>query len=145
MSYKGFFRPSCPNKYKGDPSNIIYRSSWELKLMMYLDKHPDVLQWASEEIVVPYRSPIDNRIHRYFPDFLVRKRGSNGTIEVLMVEVKPAVQTKPPKAQTKRTKRYITEVMTWGVNEAKWNAAKSYCEQRNWRFVIMTEKELGII
>lgn len=143
MSYKGMFRPTNPKKYKGDPNNVIYRSSWELKLMLYLDRHPEVVQWSSEEIVIPYRSPIDGRLHRYFPDFYVRKN-VNGKIETLLIEVKPKVQTKPPTVQKKRTKKYINEVMTWGINEAKWKAAKLYCEDRDWKFVLMTEKELGL-
>ena len=143
MSYKGMFRPTNPKKYKGDPNNVIYRSSWELKLMIYLDRHPEVVQWSSEEIVIPYRSPIDGRVHRYFPDFYVKKQ-VNGKIETLLIEVKPKVQTRPPVVQKKRTKKYINEVMTWGINEAKWAAAKNFCEDRDWKFMLMTEKELGL-
>lgn len=143
MSYKGIFRPTNPSKYKGDPNNVIYRSSWELKLMIYLDRHPEVVQWSSEEIVIPYRSPIDGRLHRYFPDFYVKKE-VNGKIETLLIEVKPKIQTRPPAVQKKRTKKYINEVMTWGINEAKWKAAKNFCEDRNWKFMLMTEKELGL-
>lgn len=144
MSYKGYFRPKNPSKYKGDPTNIIYRSSWEVKLMSYLDAHPDVVQWASEELVIPYRSPLDNQIHRYFPDFWVKKRSSDGTIETLVIEVKPLKQTKEPTPSTKRTKQYIREVATWAINQAKWTAAKMYCEDRNWKFMTMTERDLGI-
>lgn len=144
MSYKGFFKPKNPSKYKGDPTNIIYRSRWELKLMVYLDSHPDVLSWGSEEIVIPYRSPIDNRIHRYFPDFIVKRRSPSGLVETLLIEVKPAAQTQPPPPQKSRTKKYINEVYTWGVNSAKWKAASDYCNDRMWKFIIMTEKELGI-
>jgi hypothetical protein len=144
MSYSGKFRPRNPLKYKGDPSNIIYRSLWELRLMTYLDGHQDVLEWASEEFCIPYRSPIDNRTHRYFPDFWVKQRSRNGDIEVKVIEVKPAKQSAPPKVQNRATKKYINEVVTWGVNQAKWRAAEAYCKERNWQFVVMTEKELGI-
>ena len=140
---KGKFKPINPSKYKGDFNNIIYRSSWELLLMRHLDRHPEVVQWSSEEIVIPYRSPIDGRLHRYFPDFYVKKE-VNGKIETLLIEVKPKVQTRPPAVQKKRTKKYINEVMTWGINEAKWKAAKNFCEDRNWKFMLMTEKELGL-
>ena len=143
-TYKGFFRPKNPQKYMGDPTNIIYRSRWELKLMMYLDDHRDVIKWGSEEVVIPYRSPIDGRVHRYFVDFVVTKINKEGKRETSLIEVKPAAQTKPPERQTKKTKRYLTEVMTWGVNEAKWNAAREFCEDRGWTFHIFTEKELGI-
>lgn len=146
MAYKGIFRPKNPQKYKGNANNIVYRSRWELLLMSRLDEHPDVLQWSSEEVVVPYRSPMDGRIHRYFPDFLVKKRNhSNGLVETVMIEVKPKAQTKPPEVKTgKPTKRYLNEVYTWGVNSAKWKAAENYCKDRGWKFQIMHEDHLGI-
>jgi hypothetical protein len=144
MAYSGNFRPKNPQKYKGDPTNIIYRSSWELKLMMWFDTHPDVLEWSSEEIVIPYRSPIDGKVHRYFPDFYVRKRNKDGMVETIIVEVKPFAQTQEPKKQSKVSKRYINEVKTWGINSYKWKAARDYCEDRKWKFQIITEKELGI-
>jgi hypothetical protein len=139
---KGIFKPRNPNKYKGDPTNIVYRSSWELKYMMNLDSDPNIKWWQSEEVVVPYRSPIDNRQRRYFPDFLFRNQAG----ETFMVEIKPAVQTKPPVLTEgkKKTKSFINEVMTWGVNEAKWKYATEYCLDRGWKFVILTENELGI-
>jgi TnsA endonuclease N terminal len=143
-SYKGFFRPKNPSKYKGDPSGIVFRSSWELKFMLYLDAHPDVLEWSSEEFAIPYRSPVDGRIHRYFPDFWVKQKNINGDIETIVVEIKPKKQTEPPVVQTRRTKRYISEVMTWGVNSAKWQAAEEYCSERKWKFRIFTEQHLGI-
>lgn len=144
MSYKGYFRPRNPSKYRGDATNIVYRSRWELKFMGYLDSHPDVVEWASEEFSIPYRSPIDNRMHRYFPDFLVKKKSPTGAVDALVVEIKPAKETRPPVAQTKKTKQYIREVYTWGVNSAKWKAAEEFCRDRGWRFLIMTEAELGI-
>ena len=144
MSYKGYFKPRNPSKYMGDPTTIIYRSSWELKLMRYLDSHSDVIKWASEEFSIPYVSPIDGKVHRYFPDFLVKKRNINQTIETVVIEVKPKIQTTAPTVQKKANKRYIREVYTWGVNSAKWEAAKRYCDYREWKFVIMTEHELGI-
>ena len=144
MSYKGYFKPKNPQKYRGNPTNIIYRSSWELKLMAHLDEHPHVLEWSSEEFFIPYKSPVDGRWHRYFPDFHVKKINKNGIIETVIIEVKPAAQTKPPAVQQKVTKRYITEVMTYGVNQAKWKAATEYCADRKWSFHIFTEKELDI-
>jgi len=144
-TYKGFFKPKNPNKYRGNPTNIIYRSRWELLLMQNLDSHPDVISWGSEEIVVPYRSPIDNRMHRYFVDFIVTTLNKQGFKETSLIEVKPAAQTRPPViTESKKSRRYIQEVMTWGVNEAKWKAATAYCEERGWKFKIFTEKELGI-
>ena len=147
MSYKGKFNPKHNHKYKGDPTNIIYRSLWELKLMSYLDSHPDIDKWSSEEFFIPYKSPIDGKYHRYFPDFWVKKK--NG--QCMVIEVTPAKQTKPPDPKNKNktpsgriSRRYLNEVKTWGINEAKWKAAKEFCEDRRWQFKIMTEKELNI-
>jgi hypothetical protein len=147
MTYKGTFKPRNPNKYRGDPSNIIYRSRWEYLLMDRFDKDSNVLWWQSEELAIPYRSPIDGKVHRYFPDFLVYLKDQNNTNKTIMVEVKPAVQTKPPilkEGQNPRSKKYINEVCTWGVNDAKWKAAKNYCADRKYEFMIITEKELGL-
>ena len=142
MSYKGKFRPTNPHKYNGDPTNIIYRSLWERKLMSYLDNHKDILQWSSEEFFIPYRSPVDRRLHRYFPDFWVKKRSKDGHINNILIEVKPKKQTIPPEKKKRKTKGYIKEVLTYGVNEAKWKAAIEFCKDRRWDFKIMTEDHL---
>ena len=144
MAYSGKYRPTYRKKYKGDPTNIIYRSLWEFKFMKYCDLNENILEWGSEEIVIPYISPIDNRVHRYFPDFYVRVRSKTGRIEKLIIEIKPLKQTTHPKKQQRRTKRYITEVTTYAVNDAKWKAATEYCKDRRWEFKILTEKELKI-
>lgn len=113
--------------------------------MSYLDNHPDVIGWASEEIAIPYKHPIDGRRHRYYPDFYVKRR-VNGRIKESLIEVKPYKQTLPPKVQKTRTptKKYLNEVRTYGINEAKWIAAQNYCKDRGWDFKLMTENELGI-
>lgn len=151
MAYNGRFRPKNPKKYKGDPSNIIYRSLWELKFFKWCDEHPDVVWWQSEELIVPYRSPIDNHIHRYFPDVIVNRKDRDGNTKTIMVEIKPYKQTLPPDPRKKNatptgrvSRRFLNEVKTWGVNDAKWKAAREYCAKRGWDFVIMTERELGI-
>ena len=145
MSYSGKFRPSNYLKYKGDPTNIIYRSLWELKFMNYCDKNENILEWGSEELWIPYRSPKDNRIHRYFPDFYIKYKKRDGSIQKSLVEIKPLRQTKQPNMKPKRkTKTWMNEVVTYGVNQAKWKAAQDFCEDRLWDFRILTEKELGI-
>lgn len=143
-SYKGRFVPRNPKKYRGDPAGIVWRSTWELALMKHLDAHPDVIEWASEEFSIPYMSPIDGRVHRYFPDFWVKRRGVDGRVEVIVIEVKPAYQTQPPKVRSKASPKYINEVKTWGVNTAKWAAAKEFCEDRRWKFVVLDEYGLGL-
>ena len=148
--YQGRFKPKNPSKYMGDPTNIIYRSGWEFKLMRYLDSHPNVLQWGSEELVIPYRSPIDGRMHRYFPDFLVKQINKYGNKETILIEVKPKAQTVPPdikKVKTatgKASRRYINEVKNWGINQSKWKAAEEFCDDRGWKFQIMHEGHLGV-
>jgi hypothetical protein len=147
MAYRGKFRPQNPSKYQGDPSNIIYRSSWELKLMRYLDTHKDIIGWASEELAIKYISPIDNKYHRYYVDFVVHKRLPDGTKETILIEVKPHVQTMQPpprKPGQKITRSHIRLIKQWGVNDAKWKAARAFCDERGYKFQIMTEKELGI-
>ena len=144
MSYKGKFRPSKPKKYKGDPTNIVYRSLWELKFMRYCDSNNNIVKWSSEEIVIPYRSPIDNRFHRYFPDFYLKYKDNTGKIIEKVVEIKPAKQVKEPKVQKRKTKKYVTEVVTYAKNQAKWMAAEEFCKDRKWKFQILTEKELGV-
>lgn len=145
-TYKGIFKPKNPQKYRGNPSNIIYRSRWELLVMGRFDIDPNVIWWSSEETIIPYRSPVDNKYHRYFVDFTVRLKTTEGITKTLLIEVKPAKQTKPPVIQEskKKSKRYINEVMTWGVNTAKWKAAREYCKDRGYEFMIMTEAEIGI-
>ena len=144
MSYKGKFRPSKPKKYKGDPTNIVYRSLWELKFMRYCDSNSNIVKWSSEEIVIPYRSPIDNRFHRYFPDFYLKYKDNTGKLIEKVVEIKPAKQVQEPKIQKRKTKKYVTEVVTYAKNQAKWMAAEEFCKDRKWKFQILTEKELGV-
>ena len=141
---QGIFKPKNPQKYKGDASNIIFRSSWECRLMSHFDLHENVLSWQSEEVRIPYISPTDNRRHTYYPDFVVVTKNKQGIIETLMIEVKPLAQTKPPiiTEEKKKTKRYIREVITWGVNSSKWAAAEKFCAAQGWKFMIMTEKEI---
>jgi len=112
--------------------------------MFRLDDDPSVVSWGSEEIVIPYISPIDGKVHRYFVDFIVTRINSKGIKNTILIEVKPKSQTQPPKVPSKKTKKYLNEVFTWGVNEAKWKYATEYCKDRGWEFVIMTEVELNI-
>ncbi len=143
MSNKGRFRPKNPQKYKGDPNNIIYRSTWEIKVMNYLDENPNVIWWGSEELPIPYFSPVDKKRHRYFPDFIAKMRKADGTVMTYVIEVKPEKQTQPP-TQKRKTKTYLQEAITYEVNKAKWYAAEEFCKDHGWQFQILTEKHLGI-
>jgi hypothetical protein len=143
MAYRGKFKPLNISKYNGDPTGIIYRSGLERTVMRYFDLHKDVLSWSSEEVIIPYRSPVDNRIHRYFCDFWVKMVDVEGNVQQLLIEVKPLAQCKEPVKKSRVTRRYLAEVRTWGVNKAKWSAAKAYADSRGWRFVILTEREIN--
>jgi hypothetical protein len=144
MAYSGKFFPKNVKKYTGDPNKIFYRSLWERKMMVRFDTDDSILEWSSEEVVIPYISPVDKRIHRYFPDFLIKVKKIDGSLTKILIEVKPEKQTKPPEKKKRVTKGYINEIMTWGVNEAKWKAAQEFCLDKGWQFQIITENELGI-
>ena len=144
MAYKGKYYPTSPHKYKGDPTNITFRSLWERKFMVYCDSNANVLEWNSEEIAIDYVSPVDHRKHRYFPDFYMKVRESDGSIKKYVIEVKPLKQCSPPKKPKRQTKRYINEAYTYAINQTKWKEAREYCADRHWQFKVITEKELGI-
>lgn len=144
MSYKGIFKPSFPEKYIGDYKNIIYRSLWELKFMNYCDKNENIMKWSSEEIHIPYISPIDNRIHRYYPDFFIKYKDADGCIKESLIEIKPKRQVKEPKVGKKVSQKQIYEIKEYAKNQAKWKAAKEFCLDRRWDFKILTEDNLGI-
>ena len=140
MAYKGRYNPVNPKKYKGNPQNIIYRSLWERKFMVYCDTNDKVLEWGSEEIIIPYISPWDSKVHRYFPDFYIKVKQSSGNIKKFIIEVKPKKQTRPPKPVERKTKRWIKEVRTFGINEAKWKHATKWCKDNDMEFKILTEE-----
>jgi hypothetical protein len=144
-SIKSRYKPSNPQKYVGDVNNIICRSSWERRFCNWCDSNESILEWGSEEFWIPYRSPVDNRVHKYFPDFFVKVRERNGMIKKYVIEVKPHKQTQQPNPKPKRkTKSWIYEVKTYAVNQAKWKAATEFCADRLLEFKIITENELGI-
>ena len=144
MSYKVKYQLKNPSKYKGNPTLVIYRSLWERSYMKKLDLNENILEWSSEEIALPYKSPLDDRIHKYYPDFYVKERLSDGTIKKYIVEIKPKKQTLEPKVPKRKTKGYLYEVMEYVKNQAKWKAAEEFCKDRQWEFKVLTEDHLGI-
>ena len=140
MFHKRKFVPVFPEKYAGDPTNIIMRSSWVTQFANWCDKNPSIVKWSSEETIIPYRCPTDDRIHRYFVDFKITT--SNG--KTYLVEVKPHKQTEPPVYPGRRTKKFLAESFAYIKNQAKWAAAREYCKDRKWEFKIITEYELGL-
>lgn len=146
---QGIFRPLHPEKMKGSFS--VYRSSWELKAMMFFDLNSDILEWESESTPISYRDSATiskeyplGKVRRYFPDFIIKYKHKDGSIKTAMIEVKPACQTVPPVKKSKITKRYLNEVKVYSTNTSKWDAARKYCEVRNWDFMILDEYALGI-
>lgn len=136
--------PKHPEKYVGDVNNIISRSSWELKYMIWCDKTESVIYWNSEEVKIPYKCTSDNKFHTYHVDFLIQIKNKEGNLKTYLVEIKPLMQTLPPKYPGKQTKRYLNESLTFMKNQSKWDAAKAYARDRGWEFVVLTEKHLGI-
>ena len=144
MTYhKRKFTPVHPEKYKGDPTDIIMRSSWETKFAIWCDHNPAILEWSSETTVIPYICATDNRMHRYFVDFKIKVQTRDG-IKTYLVEIKPDKQTRPPETPKRKTQRYLAEVMTWGKNQSKWKYAREYCKDRGMEFIILTEHHLGL-
>lgn len=140
MAVRGKFRPKNPEKYAGDPTNICFRSSWEIKMMRRLDEDANVVSWSSEEIVIPYRDRTTGRLRRYFPDFHMKRRDG----KEFLIEVKPLRETLPPTREGKSEKRFMAECVTYGKNLSKWEAAERYAAERGWEFLKITERELGI-
>tara|TARA_B100002019_G_scaffold134970_1_gene116225 strand:+ start:611 stop:1057 length:447 start_codon:yes stop_codon:yes gene_type:complete len=141
--YKGKFIPKNPTKYLGDFTAITYRSSYELKFMNWCDRSNSIKGWVSEEIAIPYRSPLDNKVHRYMVDFYIEVQEEN-KLKKYLIEVKPERFTKSPPLGKRKTKKYLQEVAQYAVNGAKWKAAQDFCKAQGMEFKIVTEKELGI-
>jgi len=112
--------------------------------MYWLDGNKDIINWGSEELIIPYKSPVDGKWHRYFPDFFVKVKQKDGKTKSMVLEVKPKYQTIAPVQPSRKTKKFINEVMTYGVNTSKWKAAEEYCADRGWEFKIITEEDLGL-
>ena len=138
-SYRGLYRPTNPKKYVGNTKQIVYRSLLERRFMRYCDLNQDILFWASEELPVRYYNPLDKKYHRYFPDFVVKTVNN----DKYMIEIKPSRQAVKPKPPKKKTKSYMRESFEYIKNQAKWQAAKAYCDDKGMQFKIITEKDLG--
>lgn len=141
---QGLYHPINPHKYKGDMRQIVFRSSYELKMFRYCDLTDSVIEWSSESVIIPYRNPITGSYHRYFMDIYLKHKTKDGIIMQKLIEVKPAKQTRVPNVPKRKTKRYLKEVETFVINQAKWEAADKYAKKRGMDFCIFTERELGI-
>lgn len=143
MSYKGRYTIKNPDKYAGDPKKVIYRSLWERNTFRWCENNPKVKLWNSEEVVVPYVSSIDKKLHRYYVDLLIQMDNK----KTYLIEIKPKKETQPPKSRSRRTKKFINEQLTYIKNNDKWEAANKFAEHNGWKFQVWTEetlKNLGI-
>jgi len=140
---QGHYKVKNIKKYAGDYQKCVYRSGWEKKVFKYFDNNKDVVKWCSEPFAIPYLSPKDNKIHRYFPDIIVATKTKNGIITTL-IEIKPLIQTLPPiMTRNKKQERIILEQQTYDINQAKWEAARALCLKKKWKFKIMTEQHIN--
>ena len=143
MAYRGKYKPENPNKYVGNYANIIYRSLLERRFMVFCDRNPNILKWASEEMAIPYISPMDNRVHRYYVDFIIEVKEKEEKIKTYLVEIKPHRQCTEPKATKSKSRRtFLKEIATWSINTSKWKAATEFASKHNWEFKLITEKNL---
>jgi len=140
---QGIYRPVNSAKYNGG-KYPRYLSSWELKFFKWCDANPTVVQWSSESVCVPYISPVDGRMHRYFVDNVVHIQEGNKIVKYL-IEIKPSKQTRPPTTHgNKKRSTIVNEAATWGVNQAKWTAAKKWCDKNGYIFQLVTEKDFTL-
>ena len=137
--HQGWFYPKNKEKFLGDKA--FYRSGLELKFMRWCDDNTNVLKWGSENVIVPYISPLDNRVHKYYVDnFVVIKEGTK--ITKYLIEIKPSGQTKPPTTKYKKRFHLLYEQARYAVNSSKWKFAKEFCLKKGWQFLIITEEHL---
>ena len=143
MSYKGRYTIKNPDKYAGDAKKVIYRSLWERNTFRWCENNPKVKLWNSEEVVVPYVSSVDKKLHRYYVDLLIQMDNK----KTYLIEIKPKKETQPPKPRSRKTKKFINEQLTYIKNNDKWEAASKFAEHNGWKFQVWTEetlKNLGI-
>jgi hypothetical protein len=143
MSYQGRYTIKRPEKYAGDAKKVVYRSLWERQAFKWCENNPKVKMWNSEEVVVPYKSTVDKKLHRYFVDLLIQMEDK----KTYLIEIKPKKETAPPKKPKRKTKRFINEQLTFIKNQDKWEAATEFAEHKGWKFQVWTEetlKNLGI-
>jgi hypothetical protein len=136
MAHSGVFKPRNPQKYIGDTSKIIFRSSWELRAFNFCDLNINVLRWASEEIAIPYVKPTDKKIHQYFPDLFIEAKTLSGGIKRFIIEIKPEKEASAMSAKS------LYDKLSLVINRAKWEAAVAFCKRNNIEFKVLTERQL---
>lgn len=143
MAYKGKYVVKNKSKYVGDSSNVVYRSLWERQVFRWLEENPDVIEWNSEDVVIPYVCATDKKRHKYFIDIYFKTKDN----KKYLIEIKPKKETQPPKPSNRRTKKYLNEALTYAKNQSKWSAAQVFAKDNGATFLVWTEdtlKDLGI-
>lgn len=132
------------DRYRGQNKIIEFKSSMELSFVRYLDAHPHIHWWNYEETIIPYKNPIDHRMHKYFPDFRMNYTTARGTVQEAIVEIKPLYELAEKPALSEKNPMKVNEaiVAEHAINRAKWSACRTYCERNNIKFIFLTEKEL---
>lgn len=139
--HQGKYTPMFPDKYKGDPNNIVFRSGLELKYFREFDMNPNILEWASEEFYIPYYDPLKNKVRKYFIDLYIKMKDTNGEIQKYLIEIKPYNETVLPKKGS-NLNTFKKRAETYVINQAKWEATKLFCEKHDLKFQILTEKNI---
>jgi len=139
---QGLYTPRHPEKYKGNINNIVYRSSWEYSFCQFLDNNPNIVEWGSEVVAIPYVKPTDRKVHRYFPDFYIKYKNKHGHVIQEIIEIKPEEQTRTPTMRGRKREQLLVESIQYVINIAKWKAANQWCKQHGVNFRILTEKQL---
>jgi hypothetical protein len=140
---QGEFKPKNINKYRGS-FPVFYRSGLELKVMRWFDDNSNVISWGSESVVIPYYSPLDEKSHRYFVDFIVNLKSRDGSLKKLLIEVKPHKQTlKPTISPNKKPTTVMYENRQYILNQVKWEAAKEWAQKKGYEFLVLTEKNIN--
>jgi len=134
--------PKHIDKYSGDYTKIICRSSWETRFFNWCDNNPNVVSYSSEETIIPYKCSTDSKLHRYFVDARIQVKNSSGLLKTYLIEIKPHAQCLPPVCKGKPTKKYLNEALTFMKNQSKWEAADRFAKDRGWEFIVLTEHHL---
>ena len=139
---QGIYKPKHKHKYAGN-KYPRYLSSWELHFFRWCDNNINVVKWCSENVIIPYISPLDNKVHRYMVDNIVHIKEGKNNITKYLIEIKPKKQTRPPSEHgNKKPTTLLYEKQMFAVNMSKWNAAKKWCDKHNYKFLILTEDQL---
>ncbi len=140
---QGYYKPEHPEKYIGNVGEIIFRSSWERKFMIYCDRNPDILNWSSETLYINYINPLNNKENKYYPDFLVKMK-TNEEVKMILIEIKPSKQVQRPILRSNKSKHiqeYNSMMANYVINISKWKAAKDYSDKNDFVFLLITEKD----